>query len=85
MTEFGTGGSAAVALYVKRGTATITAGNTEVTITHNLGYSPVGGSATALNDSTGVDGFVDNLTSTTAKIKIDFAQPTDADFMWVLS
>lgn len=54
MVEYGTGGSAAVALYVKHGVSTIAAGTNSITVTHNLGYVPTGEGVTGEDDNANV-------------------------------
>ncbi len=86
MTEYGSGGTAGgVALYVKRGTGTITAGQVTVNVPHELGYAPTGYVATSIVNSLGVDIYIASVDATNLVVSMDFAQASDVTFSWVCS
>lgn len=67
------------------GTATILNGNIEVTVTHGLDYTPEAGDIQVHPIETmGSSSFwwVDTITSTTFKIKVDVNPTQDVDFAW---
>ncbi len=86
MPEYGGGGSAIVSLYVKRGTGTITAGQTSVNVVHGLGYAPTGAAATPTSYN-GVDLKIDwaATDATNLVVAIQFADITDVTFTWIAS
>ena len=63
------------------GTATITAGNIYVNVTHNVGTTPNWVHVDPTNEY-GIDKFVDNIGATTFRINIQSPQPSDATFGW---
>lgn len=86
MTEFGSGGSAIVALYVKKGTATILANQNSVTVTHNLGYVPSGEAVVGEDDNASVFKII-NKTATQMDIAFQggITQVTDTVVAWIAS
>lgn len=86
MVEYGSGGSAAVGLYLKRGTGTLPAGQTSVNVAHGLGYAPTGGSATPTSFN-GVDLKINWATTdaTNLVVELEFAQADDMTFTWMAS
>lgn len=85
MVEYGSGGSASVALYLKRGTAVIATGQTSVNVPHGLGYTPTGYVVSPILDSIGVDIFVFSVDATNLVVRMDFTQASDVYFSWVCS
>ena len=70
-----------VATSLGDGSATITAGNTNVTVTHGLGRTPKV-TATAKGQG-GVQNWVSNVGNTTFKINIVAPQGADVDFDYI--
>jgi len=64
-----------------RGTATIPAGNTSVTVNHGLAKAPSKVLVTPIGDP-GTRWWVDNITDTSFDIFISVAQSVDVKFMW---
>lgn len=86
MTDYGSGGSASVALYVKKGTATILAGQNSITVTHNLGYVPTGEGVVGEDDNASVFKII-NKTATQMDIAFQggITQLTDTVVAWIAS
>jgi hypothetical protein len=86
MTEYGSGGSAVVSLYVKHGVATILANQNSVTVTHNLGYIPTGEGVVGEDDNASVFKII-NKTATQMDIAFQggITQVTDTVVAWIAS
>lgn len=65
----------------KYGTATITAGNTYVDVTHSVGTTPNWINVDPTNEY-GIDKYEDNIGATTFRINIWGTQASDATFEW---
>tara|TARA_B100001750_G_C15126320_1_gene407591 strand:- start:228 stop:560 length:333 start_codon:yes stop_codon:yes gene_type:complete len=65
------------------GAGTVSAGDTETIITHNLGKAPTGVFISPKQDPA-KRFWADTLTGTTFKLKIDSSHGSDIDFYWVV-
>lgn len=66
---------------IKTGTATITAGNTFVDVTHTVTGTPTFLSTPPTNEY-GLNYYLSNIGATTFRINIQVPQPSDATFIW---
>ena len=67
---------------IKRGTATITAGNTHVDVTHGLGETPEDVRITPLDDLDGRNFWVSDIGDTTFRINITSMDLQNHQFKW---